>query len=185
METKSLTQQWFALRVKSRHERIVASAVRHKGFEEFLPLYRWRQTWSDRLKWVEMPLFPGYVFCRLDPEYRLPLLTIPGVLGVVSFGKVPAPLDEGEVASIQAAVRSELVAEPVSFLEAGQRVRLVRGPLAGIEGLIEATARHRIVVSLTVLKRSIAVDIESHWVEPLAVGAAAGERRNQTIQIIS
>ena len=177
METKQLAHQWFALRVKSRHEKAVASAARHKGFEEFLPLYRWRQTWSDRSKWVEMPLFPGYVFCRLDPESRLPLLTIPGALNFVSFGKTPAPLDEAEIASVQAAVQSELATEPCSFVETGQRVRLCRGPLAGIEGLlIDVAAQHRVVVSLTILRRSIAVNIESQWVEPLTLGATAGDR---------
>src|SRR5580692_3276266 len=106
METAQSALRWFALRVKSRHEKAVASAARNKGFEEFLPLYRWQQTWSDRLKWVEMPLFPGYVFCRLDPAQRLALLTIPGVVDFVSSGKLPVPMDDAEVASVQAAVRS-------------------------------------------------------------------------------
>jgi transcription antitermination factor NusG len=179
METAQSALRWFALRVKSRHEKAVASAARNKGFEEFLPLYRWRQTWSDRLKWVEMPLFPGYVFCRLDPEFRLPLLTIPGVLDFVSFGKTPAPLDEQEIASVQAAVRSELVAEPCSFLDSGPRVRLCDGPLAGIEGfLIDVAAQRRVIVSLTILRRSIAVNIEGQWAEPLMLRAAASQGRD-------
>jgi transcription antitermination factor NusG len=177
MDTKQTSHQWFALRVKSRHEKTVSLAAKNKGFEQFLPLYRWRQTWSDRLKWVEMPLFPGYVFCRLDPEHRLPLLTIPGVIDFVTFGKIPAPIDETEIASVQAAIRSELVSEPCSFLEGGHRVRLQRGPLAGVEGfLIDSTVQRRVVFSLTVLRRSIAVDIDNQWVEPLAIKATAGER---------
>jgi len=181
MQTNQSAHQWFALRVKSRHEKTVALAVRHKGFEEFLPLYRWRQTWSDRFKWVEMPLFPGYVFCRLDPENRLPLLTIPGAIDFVSLGKNPAPIEETEIASVQAAVRSEIAAEPCSFLDNGHRVRLKRGPLAGLEGyLVEATPQPRIVVSLTLLRRSIAVDIDNQWVEPIVLSATvtAGTKSN-------
>ncbi len=155
----------------------MALAARNKGFEEFLPLYRWRQTWSDRSKWVEMPLFPGYVFCRLDPERRLPLLTIPGVLSFVSFGKTPVPIDEAEIASVQAAVRSDLVTEPCSFVSGGKRVRLESGPLAGTDGiLMDAQDRSRVIVNLTVLRRSIAVKIESQWVEPLALQVSAGDR---------
>src|SRR5580658_5924114 len=170
MQTKQSSYQWFALRVKSRHEKAVALAIRSKGFEEFLPLYRWRQTWSDRSKWVEMPLFPGYVFCQLDPACRLPLLTIPGVLNFVSFGKTPVPIENAEIASVQAAIQSQLVTEPCSFPVHGQRVRIGKGPLAGTEGiLIDATDRQRVVVSITILRRSVAVNIESQWVEPLAL----------------
>jgi transcription antitermination factor NusG len=177
MQTKPSDYQWFALRVKSRHEKAVALAARQKGYEEFLPLYRWRQTWSDRSKWVEMPLFPGYVFCRLDPACRLPLLTIPGVLNFVSFGKTPVSIDEAEIASVQAAVRSDLVSEPCSFLDAGKRVRLGAGPLAGTEGiLIDVKERHQMVVSLTILRRSIAVNIDRQWVEPRVLQMTAGDR---------
>jgi transcription antitermination factor NusG len=176
-DTSVKAPQWFALRVKSRHEKPVALAMRQKGFEEFLPLYRWRQTWSDRFKWVEMPLFPGYVFCRLDPANRLPLLTIPGVLDFVTFGKIPVPIEETEIASVQAAIRSKLVAEPCSFLDDGERVRLKQGPLAGVEGfLVEVAAHRRVVVSLTILRRSMAVDIDGQSVESLAVGATASDR---------
>jgi transcription antitermination factor NusG len=173
MQTKQSSHQWFALRVKSRHEKAVALAIRSKGFEEFLPLYRWRQTWSDRSKWVEMPLFPGYVFCQLDPARRLPLLTIPGVLNFVCFGKTPVPIEDAEIASVQSAIQSDLVTEPCSFPDGGQRVRIGKGPLAGTEGiLIDATDRQRVVVSITILRRSVAVNIESQWVEPLALKMA-------------
>lgn len=169
MQSNQSAFRWFALRVKSRHEKSVALAVHHKGFEEFLPLYRWRQAWSDRFKWVEMPLFPGYVFCRLDPENRLPLLTIPGVLDFVTSGRIPAPIDDVEIASVQAAVRSQLASEPCSFLDDGQLVRLKHGPLAGVEGfLIERAEQRRVVVSLTILRRSMAVEIDNHGVESLA-----------------
>ena len=109
-ERDSMPYPWFALRVKSRSEKIVSTIVRYKGFEEFLPLYQSRRRWSDRFKSVELPLFPGYVFCRVDPEHRLPLLTIPGVLDFVRIGRVPAPIDTAEIAAIQTAIGSGLLA---------------------------------------------------------------------------
>ena len=159
---------WFALRVKSRSEKIVSTIARNKGFEEFLPLYRCCHRWSDRNKSVELPLFPGYVFCRLDPRYRLPILTIPGALHFVGIGKVPVPIDDAEIAAIQTAVRSGLTTEPWPYLNVGQTVRLEEGPLAGLEGiLVEARKKQRIVVSVSLLQRSVAVEIEREWVTPV------------------
>ena len=161
-------RQWFAVRVKSQRERSVAEAIGSKGFEEFLPLYEARRRWSDRVKSLELPLFPGYVFCRLDPIQRLPILTVPGVLHFVGIGKTPAPVDESEIAAIQTAVRSGLRVEPWEFLEVGQRVRMEEGPLAGLEGILtEVRKQYRVVVSLTLLKRSVSVEIDRHWLSPL------------------
>jgi transcription antitermination factor NusG len=171
--------RWFALQVKPRSEKVVSTVARNKGFEEFLPLYQCRRRWSDRFKSVELPLFPGYVFCRLNPEYRFPLLTIPGVLNFVGIGRIPAPIDDLEIAAIQATLQSGLLAEPYPFLDVGQRVRLEEGPLAGLEGfLVEVRKHQRIAVSVSLLKRSISVEIERQWVRPLD---ASG--REMTIQI--
>ena len=164
------TRRWFAVRVKSQRERGIAASIGSKGFEEFLPLYQCRRRWSDRMKSMELPLFPGYVFCRIDPLIRLPILTVPGVLHFVGIGRIPAPIDDAEMAAIQCAVRSGLRVEPSAYLEIGQRVRLEEGPLAGLEGiLIEIRKQYRVVVSLSLLKRSVAVEIERHWVTPLGV----------------
>jgi transcription antitermination factor NusG len=162
------SHRWFALRVKARCEKAVATIAQNKGFEQFLPRYERRRRWSDRLKSVEFPLFPGYVFCRLNPQHRLPLLTIPGVLHFVGIGKVPAPIEDAEIAAIQSAVLSGLLLEPWPFLELGQRVRLEHGPLAGLEGVFVGDSKQeRIVVSITLLQRSVAVAIERHWAQPV------------------
>jgi len=154
--------------VKSRCEKVVANIAQNKGFEWFLPLYKSHHRWTDRLKVVELPLFPGYVFCRLNPQYRLPLLTIPGVLHFTGNGKVPVPIEDAEIAAIRAAVHSGLATEPCAFLEVGQRVRLEGGPLTGMEGiLVETCNQQRLVVSVTLLKRSVAVAIERHWAKPI------------------
>lgn len=164
MESKQSVRRWFALRVKSRREKMVAAAARQKGFEEFLPLYLSRQRWSDRFQTVALPLFPGYVFCRLDPEHRLPLLTIPGALHFVEIGNIPVPIDDAEIASLQIAVRSKVRTGPCNFLEGGNRVRLETGPLVGLEGvLIPTHPPSQLVVTLTVLKQSISVEIEGEW----------------------
>jgi transcription antitermination factor NusG len=164
----SIAYRWFALRVKSRSEKVVSTIARHKGFEEFLPLYQSRRRWSDRFKSVDLPLFPGYVFCRMNPEFRLPILTIPGVLDFVGIGRVPAPIDDAEIAAIQKAIGAGLSAEPYPYLEVGQRVRLAEGPLAGLEGfLVEVRKQQRIAVSVSLLKRSVAVEIDRLWVRPL------------------
>jgi transcription antitermination factor NusG len=170
-QSDSMPYPWFALRVKSRSEKVVATIARNKGFEEFLPLYQSRRRWSDRFKSVELPLFPGYVFCRLNPEFRLPLLTIPGVLGFIGIGRVPAPIEDAEITAIQTAIGAGLLAEPYPFLEVGQRVRVAEGPLAGLEGLlVEVRKQQRIAVSVSLLKRSVAVEIDRHWVRPLDSG---------------
>ncbi|HUP02835.1 MAG TPA: transcription termination/antitermination NusG family protein [Bryobacteraceae bacterium] len=163
--------RWFALRVRSRCEKVVANLVRRKGFDEFVPLYRCYHNWSDRRKRLDLPLFPGYVFCRLDPRYRLPVLTIPGALHFAGFGKIPSPLDDAEILAIRRAICSGLATEPWEYLETGQRVKLESGPLAGMEGiLVETPNQCRAVVSISLLRRSVAVQIERRWLSPVSMG---------------
>ncbi|PYV33009.1 MAG: NusG-like protein [Acidobacteria bacterium] len=158
-------RSWFALRVRSRHERIVASALCDKGNEVFLPLYRCERRWSDRIKELELPLFPGYLFCRFDILNRLPILVTPGILHIVGIGRVPYPVDEAELEALKTIVISRLGVEPWPLLEVGQRVRIESGPLAGVEGiLVVKKTPLRLVVSVTLLQRSVAVEIDHGWV---------------------
>ena len=168
VDFRDSAEQWFALRVKSRCEKVVATLVRNKGFEGFLPLYESRRAWSDRVKRVEMPLFPGYVFCRLDSQRRLPILTIPGVLHFVGIGKTPAPIENKEIKAIQRAIGAGVPAEPWPYVEVGQAIRLASGPLAGLEGIfVRSSNKERVIVSITLLRRSVAVAIEPHWAIPV------------------
>lgn len=167
-EEGSPRPQWFSLRVRTGSEKTVSLIARNKGFEEFLPTYTSVRRWSDRSKPLALPLFPGYVFCRLALQDRLSLLTIPSVQGFVAFGQVPAPIDDAEIANLRIAVRSQC-AEPWPYLEVGQRIRLEEGPLQGLEGfLVEIRKRQRILVSIDLLKRSVVVDIDRQWIRPLA-----------------
>src|SRR5664279_6353582 len=87
---------WYALRIQSKLAIVASTTLRGKGYEEFLPLYRSRRKWSDRTKDLDLPLFPGYLFCRFDGNHRLPVLTTPGVIGIVGAGKTPIPVDHDE-----------------------------------------------------------------------------------------
>jgi transcription antitermination factor NusG len=168
MEPGKVSYPWFALQVRSRYENVVTAHLSGKGYEWFLPLYSCRRRWSDRFIETEQPLFPGYVFCRLNPLDRLPILMTPGVFLVVGIGKTPTPIDEAEIAAIQAAVRSGLPTQPWPFVRIGQRVRIEHGPLYGLEGiLLEFRGHNRLVLSVTILHRSIAVQVEDAWVTPI------------------
>jgi len=117
----------------------------------------------------DRPLFPGYVFCRFDPKVRLPILTTPGVISVVGFGNEPAPIDSSEIEAIQAVMNSGLHTEPCAFLREGQRILVTRGSLTGLEGLLlRKKSEWRMVVSVAMLQRSISVEIDREWIEPLA-----------------
>jgi transcription antitermination factor NusG len=164
---------WFALRVKSNRERITAMALRSQGYEEFLPTFRRSQRFSDRIRTVELPLFPGYVFGRFDKNNRLPILQLPGVVHVVGVGKEPVPVDSAEIASIRAIANSALCTEPWPFISIGQRVEIAAGPLAGAQGVILGIrGKYRLIASLTLLQRSIAVEIDREWARPYEPPAA-------------
>jgi len=158
---------WYVLRVRSRFEHTVAAHLHGRGYEWFLPLYTCRRRWSDRYKETDLPLFPGYVFCQLNPSNRLPVLSIPGVVHIVGVGHVPLPVNEAEIVAIQTAVRSGLVRQPWPFLQIGHKVRVEYGPLCGIEGiLLRFGGRHRLVLSVILLQRSVAVEVDESWVQP-------------------
>lgn len=168
---------WFALSTKRNRERIVAEMLRGKGYEEFVPTYRSRRKWSDRYKDVDLPLFPGYVFCRFDPSRRLPILTTPGVILVVGNGRVPVPVEEAEIDALRVVVGSRAQVEPWPYLLVGQRVAIEGGVLAGLEGiLLEVRKTCRIVVSVNLLQRSVAVEVDRSMVRPLGTYLARSPR---------
>ena len=159
---------WYAVHVRTRFEKVVARNLRNKGYDEFLPLYRRANRWSDRIKEIELPLFPGYVFCRFNPLDRLPILTVPGVNAVVGFGKNFLPVDESELNAIRAVLKSGNYCEPWPFLQVGQRVEVEYGPLAGTEGLVVMFKNaYRLVISVNMLQRSVAVEIDRDCLKPI------------------
>ena len=166
---------WFALQVRTRHEAAVADQLSGQGYDRFLPLYKVRKRWSDRIKEVDAPLFPGYLFCRFNPHDRLPILKTPGVIQIVGFQSGPAAVDESEIRSIQSLVAAGVPHQPWPFLAAGDRVRIESGPLLGLEGILtEVRSSYRFVLSVTLLQRSVAVEIDSASVT--AVGPSRARR---------
>jgi transcription antitermination factor NusG len=113
-------------------------------------------------------LFPGYVFCQFDVMHRLPIISIPGFVGIVGCGKVPTSVDSAELDAIRSVVESGVLARPWPFLRVGHQVVLRRGPLAGLEGiLLGFKSGQRVVLSITLLQRSVAVDVDADWVRPI------------------
>jgi transcription antitermination factor NusG len=160
---------WFALRVRSRAERLVGTALSGKGYEVFLPSYTECRRYSSCVKKIDAALFPGYLFCRLDVNHRLPVLSTRGVEHIVSCGGVSQPIDEYEIAAIRTVVESQLPALPWPYLRVGNPVRIEFGPLVGLEGqVVFEKSRERLVLSVHLLQRSVSVEIERSWVRPLA-----------------
>jgi len=158
---------WFAVQVRSRYENAVATCLSAKGYECFLPTYWSRRRWSDRIKDLELPLFPCYFFCRFDPKDRLPILKTPSLISIVGIAQNPVPVDDAEIEAVRTLVNSGLRHQPWPYVSIGQKVRIEYGALWGLEGILQSfKGRHRIVVSVTLLQRSVAAEIDSAWVTP-------------------
>jgi transcription antitermination factor NusG len=161
-------QNWFALQVRTRWESSTAVLLSGKGYQTILPTYQTKRRWNGRIRQLSAPLFPGYVFCQFDAQNRLPILVTPGVITVVGCGRVPVPVEDAEIAALQSIVSSGLRAEPWPYLELGQRIRIGSGALNGLEGvLINFKGNHRVVVSVSLLRRSVALEIDRTCVSPL------------------
>lgn len=155
---------WYALQVRGRYEDRIASRLEGQGYEWFLPKYQVRRKWSDRMQSVNVPLFAGYLFCRFDPQQRRPIVMTPGVLSIVGVAREPVPIADEEIFALQAVVKSGSAAEPHSFLKQGDKVRVEYGPLCGVEGiLIGIRGQSRVILSVTLLQRSVAVDVQMAW----------------------
>jgi transcription termination/antitermination protein NusG len=168
---------WFALKVKSRHEKAATRALRGKGYEAFLPTYRSQHRSAGRMKPVDLPLFPTYAFCRFDPMHKLPIISVPGVFAIVGRGKIPAPIDEDEIAAVQRIVKSNLPAESWPYMQAGDRVIVEDGPLAGTSGFfVRNCTDSRLVISINLLQRSVSVEISRCRVRSVAPHYGLWER---------
>lgn len=154
-------EQWFALQVPTRHERPIAEALRNKGYEAFAPSTALEKRWPHKSREAEIPLFPGYLFSKFDPRFRLPILMTPGVRQIVGYGRIPIAIDEREIVAIRNVMQCRLPAEPCPYLNQGARVRIVRGPLTGVEGvLLKASSSYRVVISVSLIQQSIRVEVD-------------------------
>jgi transcriptional antiterminator NusG len=155
---------WYAIHTRSNCEKSSAALLEARGLEPYLPLYPVRKRWTDRVIENTIPLFPGYVFCRFDTARRTPILDTPGVVSIVGFGGKPAAIANDEIDAIQRVLGSGQPAEPASYLSEGQRIRVSRGPLKDIEGILIQKRSWRLVISVHMLCRSLAVDIDADCV---------------------
>ncbi len=177
-------KSWFALQVRSRRESSIAAQLIEQGYECFLPLYKSVRRWSDRMKELEQPLFPGYLFSRFDYLNCRSLLMTPGVQQVLGNGRSPIPVEETELESIRQALSSGLPNQPWPYLQVGERVRVNYGSLNNLEGfLINFRGSHRVVLSVTLLQRSVAMEIDLAWVTPVRETSSATTSRVFTGQM--
>jgi transcription antitermination factor NusG len=146
----------------------VAQNLSCKGYEAFLPTFKVQRRWSDRLKTIDLPLFPSYVFCRFDATRRLPVLMIPGVHNVVAVAGTPQAIDAAEIDAIRTAVHSGMNCEPHAYVNIGQMVRITDGVLSGLAGfVVYIKNERRLILSVQLLMRSVSVELDSIAVEPI------------------
>jgi transcription antitermination factor NusG len=153
---------WFAIRTSPRWEVRASSELSLRGLQTYLPVCRVKHDWSDRIKIVEEPLFPGYLFGRFQLDDRLRVLQAPGVKQIVSIGNTPTPMSDVEIENLRTLVGAGPLLVQWPYLPAGQRILIDRGPLAGVKGFIVRAEEGalRIVVSVDLLQRSVAVEID-------------------------
>lgn len=165
---------WWALYTRSRHEKAVAGMLMAKNFEVFLPLYRSSHRWSDRKVVISLPLFPSYVFVRGGLHRRLDVVTTPGIHSVLLRGERIAIIPECEIEAVRRAVEGPSRLEPHPYLKCGERVRVIRGSLEGVEGiLVRKKNVFRLVLSVEMMAQSAAVEIDASDVEPVRTGNLA------------
>jgi transcription antitermination factor NusG len=163
-----MSDSWYALHVKPRFEKYVTGQLSGKGYDTFMPSYVSKRKWSDRVKPLVIPLFPGYVFCRFNVNTRLPILVTPGVMAVVGVGKAPVAIEDSEIVAIQRVIDSGLPAQRWPYLNCGEMVRVEAGPLEGLSGIVvRMKGTDRLIVSVSLLMRSVSVEIDRKFVKPL------------------
>ena len=154
--------QWFALQVDVKKATLTTAHLQYKGFETFTPSYTITRQWCDRKRNAELPLFPGYMFARLDIRNRLPVLVTPGIYGIVSCGKQPVPIADTEISSLKEVLRSGLPFGPWEFLTKGEKVTITRGALAGLTGIVvEVKKTLRVVLCVDLIQRAVAVEVDA------------------------
>lgn len=159
---------WYALRTKSRHEKLVRDQLEKQGIEPLLPTVKRLSQWKDRKKEIEVPLFSGYCFVRFSQQKKTPVQKITGVVGIVGSGSRPEPIPEQEIDALHRLMDSVLPYDPHPYLHEGMNVEVVRGPLQGVHGiLLRKEKRHRLVLGVRLIQQAAAVEIDVNDVVPV------------------
>ncbi len=181
-ERSHLEAAWWAVYTRHQHEKVVAEMLSAKGFDVFLPLYQSTRRWKDRSKVLSLPLFPCYVFVRGGIDRRLQVVTTPGIHMILYRGERVAIIPDAEIEALQRAVEGPFCIEPHPFLKCGARVRVTRGALAGVEGiLVRKKNLFRLILSVEMLAQSVAVEVHSSDVEPCDSGSQEWELRSSPV----
>jgi transcription termination/antitermination protein NusG len=162
--------EWYAVRTRPRHEKVVTHSLETAGIETFLPLCPQVRTWSDRRKVVDFPLFPGYIFARTtwSMQARVRIFQTNGVIGFVGPRKEATPIPVQQIDAVRSLVRAQAECRPHSYLAVGQRVRIQNGALQGLQGiLVRVASDHSLVVSVDLINRSVAIRLDGYEVEGL------------------
>ncbi len=160
---------WHALYTRHQHEKLVADLLSRKNFSVFLPLYEATHRWKDRIKKLWLPLFPSYVFVKGGLDRQLQMMMTPGVHSLVAYSGQAAAIPDEQIEAVRRMVEGPLRAEPHPFLKCGDTVRVTTGPLAGVEGiLVRKKNRTRLVLSIEMLMKSVAVEIDAWMVERIS-----------------
>ena len=158
-------ESWYAIQVRPRYERLVVELLSDKICDNFLPVHESRRRWSDRWKRLERPLFPGYVFGRFHLNEKHTVMTTSGVVRIVGIGLIPVAVPDDEIAALQQLVRQRIPVRVHEFVSAGEKICLRSGPFAGLNGIIvRKSGESRLVVSVNLLRRSVAVEVEAEWI---------------------
>jgi transcription antitermination factor NusG len=181
---KHLDNAWWAVYTRHQHEKVVSEMLSAKGFDVFLPLYESTRRWKDRRKVLTLPLFPCYLFVRGGMDRRLQVVTTPGVHMILHRGQDVAIIPDSEIEAIQRVAEGPLQVKPHAYLKCGMRVRITRGTLEGIEGiLVREKNLCRLILSVEILARSVAVEIDASYVEPVTTQSAAMAYREPSLML--
>jgi len=162
------TPKWYALRTRSRHEKLVRDQLDGQGIEPLLPTIRRLSQWKDRKKEVEVPLFSGYCFAHFSWQDRTPVLMVPGVVEIVGSRNGPEPVPDEEIDALRKLMAGTLCYDPHPYLREGMAVEVIRGPLEGVRGiLLRKDKRHRLVISVHLIQQAASVEIDATAVAPI------------------
>jgi transcription antitermination factor NusG len=176
--------RWYAVFTMARHEKQIAWHLGQREIESFLPLYKTKHRWKNRCTvTLELPLFPNYVFVRIDLQERLQVLRIPSVVSIVSFGREPLPVADHYITGLRDGLLTHGI-EPHPGLDVGDRVRITTGPMANMVGVLDRQKNaFRVVLSLEMIGRSVAVEVDFASIEPAEIPKRSSRARS--LQLLS
>jgi len=161
-----MEQNWIAVRSKPRAEKVALQQLEKKGIEAYLPLVRQKRRWSDRMKWVELPLLSSYLFARLELKNSIYVLETHGVSTIIRFNGKIAVVQDNVVKSIRLALEGGYELEPTEYFTVGDEVEVIEGPMKGTKGIVSTLkGEEKLIIKIDALQQAIAVHIETKFLQ--------------------